>query len=68
MDNNVTHIREVAERIRRVTTNREILELCDYVRLSTSGCKICESARLANRERQRRFRNANRDGLTSPGG
>lgn len=52
---NVTHIRALANRIRRQTTNRDILELIDFV-LGESECPRCEEARLANRERQARHR------------
>ena len=52
---NVTHIKALANRLRRQTTNRDILELIDFV-LGDNECPNCREARLANRARQTRHR------------
>lgn len=55
MPDNVTHIKALANKWRRSVTNRELLELIEYI-LEDRGCPDCEAARLSNRERQARHR------------
>lgn len=52
---NVTRIQSLANRLKRQTTNRDILDLIDFV-LGDSECARCREFRLANRERQTRHR------------
>ena len=54
---NVTRIRALASRLKRQTTNRDILELIEFVlRERDEECPACKEARLANRARQLKWR------------
>lgn len=56
---NVTHVRALASRLRRSVTNRELLDIIEFV-LGETECPNCRDARLANRERQARHREKRR--------
>lgn len=51
-----TALKHLAARIKRQTTNRDIIELCDGI-LSLSGtCSACDARRQAKTNSQRKWR------------
>jgi hypothetical protein len=57
-DVDATRLRALAGAIKRATTNRDILEICDGV-LALSGpakCPVCEARRMAKAAAQKRWR------------
>lgn len=55
----VTELLELATRLRRQTTNRDVLALCDAVLVLAKprqGCPVCAARRAADTERQRKWR------------
>lgn len=54
-----TQLRAIAERVRRQTTNREIIDLCDAVLAKAEpakACPVCEARRAAKAAAQKRWR------------
>lgn len=57
-DVDATRLRALANAVRRATTNKDIIELCDGV-LAMSGpvnCPVCEARRKAKAAAQKRWR------------
>jgi len=57
LPDNITRIRQLAQKWKRNVTNSELVELMDYVlREGNAECEDCKALRLANRRRQAEFR------------
>jgi len=66
VDVDTTALRALAMRVKRATTNREVLELCDGL-LAISGprqCPVCLARRQARTLAQRKWR-SKQDGISS---
>lgn len=60
MSVDTTQLRVIAERVRRQTTNRDILELCEVALARAEpvkACPVCEARRAAKAAAQKRWRN-----------
>lgn len=53
--------REIASRVKRQTTNRDILALCDAVLALRGECPVCVKRRRAKAESQKRWRRCRRN-------
>lgn len=51
-----TALKHLATRIKRQTTNRDILELCDGILSMSGGCSACDARRQAKTNSQRKWR------------
>ncbi|HEY6021427.1 MAG TPA: hypothetical protein VIY48_16430 [Candidatus Paceibacterota bacterium] len=59
LPDNVTRLKRLAAKWRRQVTNAELVEILDDY-LGDSECPRCRELRLANRARQKKYREARR--------
>lgn len=51
-----TQLRVIAARVKRQTTNPDVLELCEAALAQSSGCLACDMRRAARTASQRKWR------------
>lgn len=52
-----TQLRAIAVRLKRQTTNPDIIELCDAALAQRGACPVCAARRAARTATQRKWRN-----------